>query len=161
FVGDGELREAMEAEVQRYGLRQVLHLVGWRRDIAEILRCLDVFVLTSRWEGLPRVYLEALASGVPVVGTNVDGASEVVHDGVNGYLTEPGAVQAMAEKVAHLLAHPDEAKRMGGQGLAQPEVFDIRTMVRQQEDEYERLAAAVVERKSLSTAAGYGTSTKS
>lgn len=160
FVGDGELREAMEAEVQRYGLRQVLHLVGWRRDIAEILRCLDVFVLTSRWEGLPRVYLEALASGVPVVGTNVDGASEVVHDGVNGYLVEPGAVQAMAEKVLHLLAHPEEAKRMGRQGVSLPVEFDIGTMVSRQEDEYERLAATVVEKKSLSTAAGYGTSTK-
>lgn len=160
FVGDGELREAMEAEVERLGLGQVVHLLGWRRDIAEIMRCLDVFVLTSLWEGLPRVYLEAFASAVPVVGTRVDGASEVVLDGVNGYLVEPGDVRAMADKVLSLLAHPDVARRMGAQGQALPPEFDIRHMVRQQEQEYERLLADLDERKSLREATRYGTPAK-
>ena len=81
LIGDGPLRADVEAAVRQQGLGTGFRLLGWRRDIAEILRSLDVFVLTSRWEGLPRVYLEALSSGVPVVGTNVDGAAEVVHDG--------------------------------------------------------------------------------
>lgn len=99
-------------EVARLGLGQAVHLLGWRRDIAEIMHCLDVFVLTSLWEGLPRVYLEALASAVPVVGTRVDGAAEVIAEGVNGYLVEPGDMQAMADRVLCLLADPDEARRM-------------------------------------------------
>jgi glycosyltransferase involved in cell wall biosynthesis len=160
FVGDGELRGAMEAEVARQGLGRAVHLLGWRRDITEIMRCLDVFVLTSRWEGLPRVYLEALASGVPVVGTNVDGAAEVIAEGVNGYLVEPGDMQAMADRVLSLLADPDVARRMGVQGQALPAEFDIRSMVRQQEREYERLLAGLGEKKSLRDAAGYGTPAK-
>lgn len=157
FAGDGELRGAMEMEVARLGLGQAVHLLGWRRDIAEIMRCLDVFVLTSLWEGLPRVYLEALASAVPVVGTRVDGAAEVIAEGVNGYLVEPGDMQAMADRVLCLLADPDEARRMGARGQTLPAEFDIRSMVRQQEREYERLLADLDERKSLSEAAGCGT----
>jgi glycosyltransferase involved in cell wall biosynthesis len=160
FAGDGELRRAMEAEVARMSLGQVVHLVGWHRDIAEIMRCLDVFVLTSLWEGLPRVYLEALASGVPVVGTRVDGAVEVVAEGVNGYLVGPGDMRAMADRVLSLLANPDERRRMGAQGQRLPAEFDIRSMVRQQEREYERLLADLVEKKSLRDAPSYGTPAK-
>lgn len=147
LVGDGELRGAVEAERAERGLVTVLRLAGWRRDIPGILRCLEVLVLTSLWEGLPRVYLEALASGVPVVGTRVDGAAEVVRDGVTGFLTEPGDVRALAERVLHVLAHPEEAKRMGRNGQALPSEFDIHEMVRQQEREYDTLLATVPKKR--------------
>ena len=143
LVGDGELRDAVEAESAERGLSTVVRLAGWRRDIPEIMRCLDVFVLTSLWEGLPRVYLEALASGVPVVGTRVDGAAEVVRDAFTGFLVEPGDVQALAERVLYVLAHPEEAKRMGLNGQALPSEFDIHEMVRQQEREYGKLLATL------------------
>ncbi len=147
LVGDGELRGAVEAECAERGLVTVLRLAGWRRDIPGILRCLEVLVLTSLWEGLPRVYLEALASGVPVVGTRVDGAAEVVRDGVTGFLTEPGDVRALAERVLHVLAHPEEARRMGRNGQALPLEFDIHEMVRQQEREYDTLLATVPKKR--------------
>jgi glycosyltransferase involved in cell wall biosynthesis len=141
FVGDGELREAMENEIARLGLLKSFRMAGWRRDVPALMRCLDVFVLTSLWEGLPRVYLEALASGVPVVGTRVDGAAEVVRDGVNGYLLAPGDVNGMAERVLALLANPTLAADMGRRGESLPPEFDIHDMVRRQEQEYERLLA--------------------
>jgi glycosyltransferase involved in cell wall biosynthesis len=141
FVGDGELRDAMESEITRLGLLKSFRLAGWRRDVPAIMRCLDVFVLTSLWEGLPRVYLEALASGVPVVGTRVDGAAEVIRDGVNGYLLAPGDVNGMAERVLALLANPTLAADMGRRGESLPPEFDIHDMVRRQEQEYERLLA--------------------
>ncbi len=144
LVGDGELRGVVEVELARLGLSSRTRLTGWRRDVPEIMRCLDVFVLTSLWEGLPRVYLEALASGVPVVGTRVDGAAEVVRDGLTGFLTEPGDVRALAERVLHVLAHPEEANRMGRNGQALPLEFDIHEMVRQQECEYDRLLASLL-----------------
>jgi glycosyltransferase involved in cell wall biosynthesis len=156
LVGDGELRAAVVDEAERLGLSGLFHLVGWRRDSAEIMRCLDIFVLTSLWEGLPRVYLEALASSVPVVGTRVDGAAEVIQDGVNGYLLPPGDIRGLAERVLLLLAHPDGAARMGRNGASLPPEFDIREMVRQQEREYERLAGDLQRRNALSVASGYG-----
>jgi len=157
LVGDGELRAAVEAEVARVGLAGSFKLTGWRRDIAEILRCFDLFVLTSLWEGLPRVYLEALASGVPVVGTRVDGAAEVIRDGVNGYLVEPGDVRGMTDRVLDLLAHPDVAVRMGQKGESLPQEFDIRDMIRRLEREYDRLVGHQKQGDIVSVASRYGT----
>jgi glycosyltransferase involved in cell wall biosynthesis len=157
FVGDGELRRAMEAEIARLGLSAVVTLLGWRRDIAEIMRCLDVFLLTSLWEGLPRVFLEALASGVPVVGTKVDGAAEVIQDGVNGYLAEPADIGALADRVLVLLNDPRRAIQMGQNGQTLPDEFDIQDMVRRQEREYERLLQELEQRRRLSVAQGCDT----
>jgi len=142
MVGDGELRPAVERERTRLGLNQLLHLLGWRRDVAEILRCMDVFVLTSLWEGLPRVYLEALALGVPVVGTRVDGAEEVVKDGVNGFLLDPGDIAGMAAKVQVLLSRRLSLSPSGQSWLEKE--FDIREMVRRQEEEYQHLIESVL-----------------
>jgi glycosyltransferase involved in cell wall biosynthesis len=140
YVGEGELRGAMEAEIVRLSPAGYIRLVGWRRDIPDVMRVLNVFLLTSRWEGLPRVCLEALASGVPVVATAVDGTPEAVVDGVNGYLHAPGDVAGMAGHVLQLLDKPDEARRMGEAGQALPAEFEIREMVRRQETEYAALA---------------------
>lgn len=142
LVGDGELRQAVEREITRLKLGEVMQVVGWRRDIPEIMKCLDVLVLPSLWEGLPRVYVEALAAGVPVVGTRVDGAAEVIKDGVNGYLVEAGDVQALADRVKTLLRFPEKRLQMKRHGSGLSAEFDIREMVRRQEQEYEHLAAA-------------------
>ncbi len=160
LVGDGELRRDVEMAIVQRGLTSVVRLAGWRRDVAEIMPCLTVFALTSRWEGLPRVYLEALAAGVPVVGTGVDGAAEVVRDGHNGYLVEPGDLTAMAERVLALLDQPALARDMGRHGRALPAEFDIHDMVRQQEREYERLLATTEGWNYLRHQARYDTSTK-
>jgi glycosyltransferase involved in cell wall biosynthesis len=142
LVGDGELRPVVEAEAHRLGFGPNLRLLGWRRDVPEILHCLAVFVLTSLWEGLPRVYLEALAAGVPVVGTRVDGAEEVISDGENGYLLDPGDVAGLAKRVLTLLGDCDLRAVMGRRAAAGlSEEFDIYEMVRQQEREYDRLIA--------------------
>lgn len=157
LAGDGELRGVVDAEVHRLGLSGACRLAGWRRDIAEIMGCLDVFVLTSLWEGLPRVYLEALAGGVPVVGTRVDGAAEVIQEGINGYLVEPGDVRGLADRVLALLADPERAARMGRNGESLPKEFDIHEMVRRQEREYEHLLVRVKQRNCLSESASYVT----
>jgi glycosyltransferase involved in cell wall biosynthesis len=141
MVGDGELRQAVEEEIRRLDLAQSITLTGWRRDVPQIMKCLDVFLLTSGWEGLPRVYLEALSCGVPAVGTCVDGAAEVVIDGVNGFLKEPGDVEGLADRVLWLLNHTEAAKAMGARGMSLSEKFDCYEVVRQQEYRYEWLVA--------------------
>lgn len=150
YVGDGELRARVESEAERLGVRRSLRLLGWRRDVWEILRCLDVFVLTSLWEGLPRVYLEALASGVPVVGTRVDGAEEVIRDGENGYLCSPGDVAGIADRVLILLNNEWLRQTLSARGAATlTDEFDIWQMVRRQEEEYDRLlGVGVTDRRS-------------
>ena len=65
IAGDGELRGELEARVRELGLADRFRLLGWRDDVPRVLRALDVFVLTSRWEGLPRSVVQAMAAGVP------------------------------------------------------------------------------------------------
>jgi len=159
MVGDGELRQAVEAEIRRLRLAQTVTLTGWRRDVPEIMKCLDVFLLTSRWEGLPRVYLEALSCGVPIVGTCVDGAAEVVADGVNGFLKEPGDIEGLGDRIVWLLNHDEEAKAMGGRGMSLSKKYDCYEVVRQQEHRYQCLVAQM-QREGLSHASEHATHLK-
>jgi|CXWL01.1.fsa_nt_gi glycosyltransferase involved in cell wall biosynthesis len=149
YVGDGALRSVVEREIEAQGLGKVFHLLGWRQDVWEILRCLTVFVLTSRWEGLPCVYVEARTSGVPVVGTRVDGADEIIQDGVHGFLVEPGDVQALAERVLQIVSDPLLAKTISVATIDVPGEFGVQEMVRRQEEEYLALLRGLARGKSL------------
>ena len=136
LVGDGMLRKAVEKRVHALGLGARFTLLGWRRDIPEILAVTDIFALTSVWEGLPRVLPQAMAMGLPIVVTNVDGTPEAVTNRVNGFLVEHQDVRGMAEKILYLLDHPKEARDMGGRGRDKVEEFDIGKMVKEQEALY-------------------------
>lgn len=134
LVGDGVLRSEIEELIKKLGMDGKILLLGWRNDIPEILSCVDVLVLTSLWEGLPRVFPQAMASGVPVVATEVDGAPEAIKNGINGYLLPPKDINAMAEKVIYLIRHPEKAQEMGEKGKDLVEEFDIWKMLAQQEE---------------------------
>lgn len=141
LAGDGELRPEVEGAIRGYGLEDEFKLLGWRRDVPELLWSADVLVLTSLWEGLPRVYPQAAAAGVPVVGTRVDGAEEAVMHGESGWLLPPRDLEAMAEKVAELLRDPQKAREMGSRASRVLPEFDIDLMVRQQEELYQEALA--------------------
>ena len=139
LVGDGELRGKVETLAAERGLGRALFLAGWRRDVPDLMRSFDLLVHTSRWEGLPRVLPEAMATALPVVATRVDGAPEAVEEGGTGYLFEPGDVEGMAGAVTELIRDPDLRRRMGSAGLARVAEWDIDEMVRAQERLYDRL----------------------
>lgn len=141
LAGDGELRGAVEDAVAARGLAGRFHLLGWRRDVPDLLAAIDLLLHTARWEGLPRVLPEALAAGRPVVATDVDGAREAVEEGVTGHLRAPGDVEGLAGCIVALLRDPERRARMGERGRRSVGEFDIRDMVRRQEDLYLALAA--------------------
>ncbi len=103
LVGDGALRRKVYTLIKKLNLEEAVILTGWRNDIPLILSCLDVFVLTSRWEGLPIAALEAMAAGVPLVATDTGGIGEVVVNGKTGYLIKTGDIQSMRNRVRELL----------------------------------------------------------
>jgi glycosyltransferase involved in cell wall biosynthesis len=140
LVGDGPLRHQVESLISETGLANRTILTGIRRDVPRLLAAMDVFLLTSLWEGLPRVIPQAMAMGVPVVANYADGTSEVIDHGVTGYLCEPGRVLEMAEHCIELLKDPKLKKQMGikGQETVQKE-FDLRVMVNQIEHLYEKM----------------------
>lgn len=140
IAGEGPLRQQVEECASRMGISDRLHLPGWWHDVPGLLSATDVAVLTSRHEGLPRAVVEALAAGVPVVATAVDGTPEVVRDGLNGFLAPPGDIESLASGVRNLL-EDDERRRVMGRGAAGGlEAFDINLMVRQQEELYQCLS---------------------
>jgi glycosyltransferase involved in cell wall biosynthesis len=135
-AGDGELRGEMEAAREREGLGERLLLPGWRRDVPDLLHAMDLLVLTSRWEGLPRVVPQAMAAGLPVVATAVDGTPEAVTEGVTGFLAPPGDVALLARRVSLLLENPARAAAMGAEGARRVAEWDAAAMVRSQEELY-------------------------
>jgi glycosyltransferase involved in cell wall biosynthesis len=136
LVGDGELRGAIEHEITALGIGARVNLLGWRRDIPELMRHFDVLLHTSRWEGLPRVFPEAMASSLPIVATSVDGAPEAIEDGVSGFLREPGDIRGLGEAVVQLAESAKLRGEMGRSGKSRVEAWDIDRMVRDQENLY-------------------------
>ena len=118
FVGDGPTRATVQREVNSFGLEDRVEFLGDRDDIAGLLAQSDAFVLSTNWEGLPLSILEAMRAGLPVITTNVGGCSEAVTDGVNGFLTEPGDVEHLREKIESLLSSRSLLKLMGAAGRA-------------------------------------------
>jgi sugar transferase (PEP-CTERM/EpsH1 system associated) len=142
-VGDGPLREELEALARSLELGDSVRFLGFRRDIPEILRSLDVFVLCSNSEGHSLTLLEAMASGLPVVATDVGGNGEVVREGVNGSLVPPGDTGALAAALKELIAEPERARALGRAGRQDVERrFSLTAMT----ERYEKIYETVLDR---------------
>lgn len=120
LVGDGPLRGELESLVDRLGIGGRVRFLGVRSDVADILRAVDVFALTSVSEAASLTLLEAMASRLPVVVTAVGGNPEIVRDGVEGLLVPRGDAAAAAAAFLRLLDDP-AAARMGEAGRARVE----------------------------------------
>ena len=117
LVGDGPLSETVHAAIADEPRIQAL---GHRHDVPEILPLLDVFVLSSLWEGLGRALTEAMVLGLPVAVTAVNGMPELVTHGETGLLAPPSDPAAQGENILWLLDHPKEARRLGDAACARP-----------------------------------------
>jgi glycosyltransferase involved in cell wall biosynthesis len=113
LVGDGPLRGDLEQMVEGLRLSGRVQFLGIRPDVPEILRCAEAFVLTSLSEAASLSLLEAMASGLPSVVTDVGGNSEMVRDRLEGFLVPRGDHASIASAILRLLDHPAEAAVMG------------------------------------------------
>ncbi len=142
LVGDGALRPQVEALIRTEGLQERVTLLGWRRDVVTLLKAFDVFVLTSRWEGLPCVLLEARASRIPIVATRVGGAAEAIVEHTQGTLCQPGDIQAMADRVGQILEDERYRTELRMSESEFPEEFTIQETVKQYQSLYTYLMHA-------------------
>ena len=128
MVGEGVLKKKAEEFAYRLGIKEKMVFTGWREDVEEIMSTFDVFVLTSLWEGLPRVIPEAMAAGKPVVASAIDGNKEAILDGITGFLVPPSSPELFAEKVVYLLNNPEIRKKMGEEGRKRAKIFSVEEM---------------------------------
>jgi glycosyltransferase involved in cell wall biosynthesis len=142
LVGSGPLEATLRSQVEALGLERNVIFTGMRDDVYELLPAFDVFVLSSRFEGLPISLLEAMAAGVPPVATRVGGIPEVIVDGVSGLLVEAGAPDQLTKSVAEVLDDAGLAARLAAGALERSEHFDLAHAVEQTERIYGQALAA-------------------
>ncbi len=115
LVGEGERRSNLERLAVEKGLTKHIRFFGWvdRAELVELYRQADLFVTATTWEGMPNTVLEAMACGLPVVGTRASGLGELVREGVNGYLVDLNDTATLADRLMALIDNPYERQRMG------------------------------------------------
>ncbi len=129
FAGDGPLRGEVEELIGELGVGSRVRLLGWREDVPALLGAADLFLLTSRWEGLPQSFGQAMAAGLPIVATDVDGAPEAVEEGITGFLRPPGDVRGLANALLRLLRSPKERDRIGEEARVRASRFSEERML--------------------------------
>jgi glycosyltransferase involved in cell wall biosynthesis len=113
LVGNGPLRVQVENLIIELGISDCTILTGLRRDIPRLLSVMDVFLLTSLWEGLPRVIPQAMRMGLPVIVTGVDGSREAIQNQTTGFICKSGDVNHMAQHCIDLLKNPKKRLEIG------------------------------------------------
>jgi len=146
MVGDGPDRERLEQLAHDVGIARATYFAGYQTDVAGYYRLFDAFVLPSVNEGTPVSAIESLASGTPVVANRVGGVPDVVRDGVDGFLVEPGDTEAAADRLAQLAADRELRARLGESGRAS--VFE-RYSVPRLVDDVDRLYRSLISAKGL------------
>jgi glycosyltransferase involved in cell wall biosynthesis len=136
LVGDGPESTTIESQVRELKIDDNVRLLGTRSDVDRLLPGADVFLLTSASEGIPLTVIEAMAAGLPVVGTDVGGMNEVVADNATGFLTPAKDDAALANRLLRLAGDPNLRQHMGAAGRARAkDLFDEPRMCA----EYQRL----------------------
>jgi glycosyltransferase involved in cell wall biosynthesis len=140
LVGEGVLREKLQEQTKSLGLANQVHFLGLRTDIPDVLGAMDVFVLSSDWEGNPLSVMEAMASGLPIVSTAAGGVPDMFEHGKEGYVVPIGDAAALAHCMNTLLREGEAARSLGAAaGRRAKEKYDVSTMVRAYEEAYEQL----------------------
>lgn len=135
YAGDGELRPQVEAEIARLGLEARVRLLGWRRDVPALIGAADLVVLSSIFEGLPRSAVQAVVARRPFVGTRVDGTSEIIRSGKNGWLVEPRDADALARGIVRGL----QTRPVDAENVVRVRAWSATRMVEDQEHLYRAL----------------------
>lgn len=139
MAGDGVWFEKIKAIVDGLNLSHRIHLLGFRTDITNVLRGCDLFVLPTHQEALGQSFIEAMAVGLPVIGTRVDGVPELIDDGVNGLLVPAHHIAALRGALACLIDSPALRARMGLAGRHKTDgKFTVEGMAQETLDFYER-----------------------
>ena len=137
IAGDGPCKQKLQDHVEKLNLSEKVMFLGFRNDIPNILKALDIFVLSSLTEGISLTLLEAMAANLPIVATDVGGNPEVVEDGLTGFLVPSKSCDEMAKKIEDLISNEKLIQMMGMAGRKRVEdKFSLNSMVRKYDTLY-------------------------
>ena len=140
IIGEGEEKENLIRYVKKLGLEDKIIFTGYRKDVEKLMAIMDIFVLSSLREGLPRVLVQAAAVGVPSIAFNVDGVPEIVKDDYNGFLVKPKDVNQLADKIIKYIDNREliELHGKNGRNFVNGK-WSIENMVNQVDEIYQNL----------------------
>jgi glycosyltransferase involved in cell wall biosynthesis len=138
-AGDGDLMGELRSQAAALGIADRVVFAGHRTDVPGLLGALDVFCISSLYEGTPLALFEAMAAGKAIVSTSVDGCREVLEDGVTGVLVAPADAAALADGLDRVLGDASLRAALGRQALAASRRYDVRTCVEEMQAFYEEL----------------------
>ena len=137
IVGNGESEQKLKKAVNELMLQDKVSFLGFRRDVLELLAASDVFILTSRREGLPKAVMEAMAVGLPIIATDVRGNRDLVKNGENGYLVPLDDVEQTVIVIKRLIDSEDLRRSMGEKSKELVKQYDLQNIISQMEKIYD------------------------
>ena len=140
LVGDGPLASELQLYSRQFGIKEKVIFMGRHNDIHKILQALDAFILNSKTEGMSYAILEAMASGLPVIATNVGANTELIGHGIEGYLYSPGDLKSLSGYIAELIRNEACLSKMGEAARNKiVKSYSINKMVSSYKDLYEEV----------------------
>lgn len=139
IIGDGELSEQLKEQAQCLGIASHIIFTGPRPDVEELLACMDIFASSSLWEGLPTVLMESMASGIPIVATDIPGTRELIQPGITGWLAPPGDAKALSETILKAIQATSLTNAMADNAKELLTDFSINAVVKKYESLYQSI----------------------
>lgn len=139
IAGKGPEEEAIRSFISQNNLDERIRLIGFRNDIPSVMRSLDIFLMSSKTEGLGTILIEAMAAGVPVVATGAGGIPELVEDGVTGLMAAPGDSEGLANAVSRLIEDPALRGKIKNNAIRKAGEFSFRKTAEATLDIYREL----------------------
>lgn len=139
IAGDGDLMSSLQEQSRRLGLQDRVVFAGHRTDVPDLLAALDVFCISSLYEGTPLALFEAMAAARPVVSTAVDGCLEVLEDGVSGLLVPPQDAPALADALERVVTDGPLRETLGRRSLEESRKYDVQACVDQMQSVYDEV----------------------
>lgn len=128
IAGIGDKKNYLESLAEKYGIENQVKLIGYKKDIEKYYSAADIFVFPSKREGLSFAGIEAMAAGLPIVGSNIRGVKDYVYENKSGYLLPHEDYKGFAKKLNELVVNPKLRKRMGKYNIRSARKYDVKNV---------------------------------
>ncbi|MEH8035161.1 glycosyltransferase [Gallibacterium anatis] len=136
ICGKGPELDNLKQLAKELNIEKQIHFLGFRTDIKELLKIANLFLFTTLQEGLPRSMMEAMASGLPCIASEIRGNVDLLENNKGGFLVSPKNIESISERINYLRAHPDICEEMACNNLQRIKQFDIKEVTKKIEDIY-------------------------